>query len=139
MRWYRELPHMSDALMEAYGRTMGEAFANAARAMMSVMMDVRRVRGILEDRCEVEAADLQGLLYNWLECVLNKLQIDGNAFTRFSVDLDESKLRLSARMKGERYDPSRHGMGREVKAVTYHMMEVGRRGDLYYVRFLLDL
>ncbi|HEU16904.1 MAG TPA: archease [Nitrososphaeria archaeon] len=139
MRWYRELPHMSDALMEAYGRTMPEVFANAARAMMSIMLDVRRVRGALEERCEVQGYDVENLLYNWLECVLNKLQVDGNAFTRFRIDMDDRGTGLSAIMKGERYDPSRHGMGREVKAVTYHMMSVGRRDGLYYARFLLDL
>ncbi len=139
MRWYRELPHTSDALLEAYGRTLSEAFANAARAMMSVMLDVRMVSGLLEERCDVEGVDLENLLYNWLECVLNKLQVEGKAFARFAVDLDERGLRLSAVMKGERYNPLRHGVRREVKAVTYHMMSIGRRGDLYYVRFLLDL
>ncbi|MGC9116731.1 MAG: archease [Conexivisphaera sp.] len=139
MRWYRELPHASDALLEAYGRTLGEAFANAARAMMSVMMDIRRVRGELHDTCEAEGTDLENLLYNWLECVLNRLQIDGIAFVRFRVDLRESPPALRAEMRGERYDPTRHGMGRDVKAVTYHMMSIGRRGDLYYARFLLDL
>lgn len=139
MRWYRELPHTSDALMEAYGRTMPEVFANAARAMMSIMLDVRRVRGVLEERCEIQGDDLENLLYNWLECVLNKLQVEGNAFTRFRVDMDDRGTRLSAIMRGERYDPSRHGMGREVKAVTYHMMSMGRRDGLYYARFLLDL
>ena len=138
MRWYRELPHTSDALMEAYGRTVPEVFANAARAMMSVMLDVRRVRGVLEERCEVRGDDAENLLYNWLECVLNKLQVEGKAFTRFSVNM-EGDTGLSASMRGERYDPSRHGIGREVKAVTYHMMSIGRRDGLYYARFLLDL
>jgi len=139
MRRYRELPHTSDALMEAYGRTLPEAFANAARAMMSVMLDVRRVRGTLNGLCETGGTDMESLLYNWLECVLNEFQIGGRAFTRFHVDIDARSFALSATMKGEHYDPSRHGMGRDVKAVTYHSMSIGRRGDLYYARFLLDL
>jgi SHS2 domain-containing protein len=139
MRWYRELPHSSDALMEAYGRTLAEAFANAARAMMSVMLDVRRVRGSVEGSCELEGEDAEGLLYGWLECVLDRFQVERVAYARFSVDLDEGRWRLRASMRGEPYDPSRHGMGREVKAVTYHMMRVGECGGLRCVRFLLDL
>jgi SHS2 domain-containing protein len=139
MRWYRELPHSSDALMEAYGRTLAEAFANAARAMMSVMLDVRRVRGSVEGSCELEGEDAEGLLYGWLECVLDRFQVERVAYARFSVDLDEGRWRLRASMRGESYDPSRHGMGREVKAVTYHMMYVGECGGLRCVRFLLDL
>ncbi|MFP3137496.1 MAG: archease [Nitrososphaeria archaeon] len=139
MRWYRELPHSSDALMEAYGRTLAEAFANAARAMMSVMLDVRRVRGSVEGSCELEGEDAEGLLYGWLECVLDRFQVERVAYARFSVDLDEGRWRLRASMRGEHYDPSRHGMGREVKAVTYHMMYVGECGGLRCVRFLLDL
>lgn len=136
------MDYSSDAFLEAYGRSYEEAFANAARALLSLMLDIRRVssRG-LSDGCEVEGNDLENLLYNWLECILNRFSIDGRAYSRFDVKIEcgHGHYVLKANMKGERYDPQGHGIGREVKAVTYHEMNIYRKDDLYAVRFLLDL
>ena len=136
------MDYSSDALLEAYGRSYEEAFANAARAMLSLMLDIRRVSSRdLSDECEVEGMDLENLLYNWLECILNRFSIDGRAYSRFDVEIrgDHGHYVLKANMRGERYDPRRHGIGREVKGVTYHEMGLYRKDDLYVVRFLLDL
>lgn len=143
MRWYKHLTYSSDAFIEAYGRSLEEAFVNAARAMMSVMIDVRRVSSkAVRDSVDLEGFDLENLLYNWLEAVLNKFVIEKKVFSRYSVEInkEDGGYRLRATLKGEVYDPSKHGRRREVKGVTYHEMRIARRGDgLYVVRFLLDL
>jgi SHS2 domain-containing protein len=48
-------------------------------------------------------------------------------------------LRVLAEASGEKYDRHKHGTKVEVKAVTYHKMEVLRKDNSTILRFILDL
>jgi SHS2 domain-containing protein len=41
---YRFLDHMTDAIIEAYGSTLEEAFENAAKALCDTMIDLKTGR-----------------------------------------------------------------------------------------------
>ncbi|MCX6820862.1 MAG: archease, partial [Candidatus Aenigmarchaeota archaeon] len=40
---------------------------------------------------------------------------------------------------GEKTDPKKHEMRGEVKAVTYHKMEIGKDGEYYRVQVIFDV
>lgn len=142
-RGFRQLEHSGDAYMEAWGRTLEEAFESAALALFDVMADTASIRPIAEDRFEVEGRDLEELLYGWLEALLVKFDSDRRLYSEFEVRITPSGrdggYRLLGRALGEDYDPARHGPKMEVKAVTYHRMEVAQTPRGAVVRFLLDL
>ncbi len=48
-------------------------------------------------------------------------------------------FKLRARVRGEKYDRSKHGAKTEVKGVTYHLMTIEERAKETRVRFILDL
>ena len=48
-------------------------------------------------------------------------------YATFEVAVREAGLTATA--FGEPFDPARHGIGREVKAVTYHGLSVERQPD----------
>jgi SHS2 domain-containing protein len=85
--------------------------------------------------------DLQELLYTWLEFVMLKYDTERfiMPFSRVKVLKDGSGYSLTGSIGGEPFDAGRHRIKREVKAVTYHAMEVERTARGYVVRFLLDL
>jgi len=141
LRGYSFLEHISDALVEAYGSTLEEAFSNAAKGLVDTMVDIGAVKGRVENVFTVEGRDLEGLLYNWLETVLVKVTSEGLVFSDFRVEIKgvEGGYRLRGVGVGEPLDPVRHKSKTEVKAVTYHMMEVKAEGGMVTVRFLLDL
>ncbi|MEM2364829.1 MAG: archease [Candidatus Bathyarchaeia archaeon] len=140
---FRRLEHSGDAYIEAWGRTLEEAFEAAALALFDVMADTASIRPIAEDRFEVEGDDLEALLYGWLEALLVKFDVDHMLYSKFEVRISpmgpDGGYRLSGRALGEVYDPKRHMARMEVKAVTYHRMEILRSEDGAKVRFLLDL
>ncbi|MGE5572481.1 MAG: archease [Bacteroidota bacterium] len=66
-RPYEVLEHTADVGIRARGRTLEEAFANAALGMMSLVVpEPRRVLEREERQVRACAADLEGLLVGWL-------------------------------------------------------------------------
>ena len=51
---FRFLDHTSDAKFQAYGRTLEEAFANAAHGLFSIIADLRTVKEIESRRLELQ-------------------------------------------------------------------------------------
>lgn len=138
---YKFLPHTTDAYIEATGATLEEALGNAGLAFFDTICDLRSVSEEFIDLISVEGSDELGLLYNWLESLLLKFELEQKVYHRFQVSLisEPSGLRINAKAHGEIFDRKKHGAKVEVKAVTLHKMEVAKNGNLAMVRFILDL
>jgi SHS2 domain-containing protein len=136
------LEHVADAYVAAYGLSLSEAFQNAAFAMFELMTDTRKIEHRAKDEVTVEGFDEKALLYNWLEQLLLKFEIEGNVYSQFEISElvhNDKGWRLTAVVFGEAFDPAKHESRVEIKAVTYHQMEIDQKGDVYCLKFLLDL
>jgi len=137
------LEHTADLYIAAYGKTVEEAFANAAAAMFEGMIELDKVKPEIEESVNAEGHDEQALLYNWLEALLVKFDVAGTLYSRFKISPIEKTstgFKLKARIWGEPFDPKRHVSKVGVKAVTYHQMEILRhkKGGVT-VKFILDI
>lgn len=135
---YRILDHTADVGLEATGATLGEAFANAATGMYSIMVHLDHVWERAQRRVEVQADDVEGLLTAWLLELLFVTEVEGLVFRRFDVQ-QASPTRLLAIAHGEPLDAKRHPKGAVVKAVTRHGLEVRPFDGGYRVRVILDV
>ena len=136
------LDHTADVYVVAYGRNLEEAFENAALATMEVMTDIKKVKPETLMGTEVEARDLHGLLYNWLEELLIKFDTDRLLFSKIKILKIEESIEgfsLRAELWGEEFDPRRHPQKTGVKAVTYHLMDIGKIDGKVYLKFILDI
>ena len=68
------LEHTADVYVRAHGKTMEEAYENAALSMFETITDTEKVVPAQEDSLEVEAEDQYALLYNWLRGVAGKVR-----------------------------------------------------------------
>ena len=142
MKKFEFLEHTADAYIAAYGRSLAEAFENAALAMFETMTDTSKVEPKIEDEIEVEGFDEQSLLYNWLESLIVKFEMTGNLYSRFKItDIEKTDggFRLKAKVWGEQFNPEKHPQKVGIKAVTYHRMEIKKEPEKVTVKFLLDL
>jgi len=131
---------MTDAVIEANGRTLEEAFENAARGLNDTMIDIKTVRPNKEIKITASGHDLHSLLFEWLDKVMLLLVADGIVTSEFSVNIKQKGgYSLEGVAKGERLDLDRHRYKVEIKAVTYHEMKVAQEKGNATVRFLLDL
>lgn len=137
------LEHMADAYIAAYGRDLNEAFENAALAMFETMTRTSDVKHIIEEEVEVEGEDEQSLLYNWLEELLVRFEVENMLYSKFKVlKIEREKcggFKLKAKIYGEPFDPERHKQKVGIKAVTYHRMEIEEKPEGATVKFILDL
>ncbi|MCS7124850.1 MAG: archease [Candidatus Bathyarchaeota archaeon] len=139
---YTFLEHTADAYIAAYGKDLAEAFENAAVAMFDVMTTVEKVSPQVEDSVEVSGEDEHALLYNWLEELLVKAEVEGMLYSKFKIlelTRDNGAFRLKARIWGEKFSPEKHVQKVGVKAITYHQMEIIRDKDKATVKFILDI
>lgn len=138
---YRFLEHVTDALAEAWGNTLEDAFTQAGLALFETMLDAKTVRPILNEEIETIGHDEKELLYNYLEELLLLFEIKQFAVGTINVKSASTtpRLKLQAHVTGEPYDPLRHHGKVEVKGITYHLMEIEKRPEKTTVRFLLDL
>jgi len=132
---YRTLDHTADVMVEAFGDSLEECFANAAFALTDQIVEADKVRPLEEKEIVTEGQDHESMLYNFLSELLFVFDVNGLVFSEFSVRFQGGKV--VCRAKGERYDPERHEPKKEVKAITYHMMAVDPHKPL--VRVVFDI
>ena len=131
------LDHTADVGIIAYGADMGQAFANAARGLFSLITELDDVEEVTRRDIELTASDEESLLVGWLNELIYQFDTEGIIFKRFDIiQLDNTQLK--ARGYGEKIDSSRHTLKREVKAATYHMLEVVRNNGCR-VQVLFDI
>ena len=154
---YEFLPHTADVKFRAYGKTMEEAFSNAALALTAVITDPAKIEANVEKKIEVESEDEKALLYDFLEQFLILLDTEGfllNSVKELKIEKNETrkeqssfvsqkssisvKLKLKAVIVGdtelEKYETETH-----IKAVTYQEMEIKKEKDKVMVQVILDL
>ncbi|MCZ3366643.1 MULTISPECIES: archease [Methanobacterium] len=130
----------ADVGYKAYGNTLEEAFENAALAMFEVITDTSKIEHEIERKIEVESEDECALLYDWLSEFLVMLDVDFLIFSKFKVKIEkkEEGFSLKGTAWGEEFNPEIHESRAEVKAVTYHMMDV-KQDDGNMVQVILDI
>jgi protein archease len=138
---FRYIDHVSDAMVEAYGRTLGEAFAHSARALVNLVCNVSKVDPDKIVTIETTGFDRKSLLYNWLEKVLLVLLIDNIILAKFEVKIKrhKDKYYLFSTCKGDDFLRQKHEYKVEVKAITYHGMKITNIKGKVIIRFLVDL
>ncbi len=138
MKKYETFDHTADVGIRVFGRTVEEVFVNAAYALFDQWTDLRKVRKQISQEISVQGADREDLLIRWLGELLFLGESRGFLFKEFMVrSLDSTSLKAVAR--GEIFDPSRHRFRTEIKAVTYHRVEVKEVDGKWEARIIFDV
>ncbi len=129
----------ADICFKAYGKTLEEVFANAALAMFEVIIETENVESIVVKEIKVQGEDLKSLMFEWLNELLFYVDAEGLAFSKFDVRIDENQMRLSAKVSGEPIDQAKHVIKTDVKACTYHSMEIKQMDETWIAQVILDI
>ena len=139
---YKFLEHVTDALVEAWGHTLEEAFSQSGIALFETMIDTANVQPRLIEEIHTTGHDQKELLYNYLEELLLLFEVKQLAVGKISavsIAGDQQEMHREAEVSGEKFDRQKHNGRVEVKGITYHMMDINKVQDKVTVRFLLDL
>lgn len=125
-RWEHFI-HVADVGVRGFGRTMEQAFEQAAIAMTAVITEPDSVRPRRAVRITCAAPDPEILLVDWLNALVYEMATRGMLFGRFEVRVDDGKL--TAKVFGEPVDVARHHPAAEVKGATLSELEVACDAD----------
>lgn len=137
---YRILPHTADGKFQAYGRTLEEAFGNAALATASLMWDWSKVEPRAHHFVHLKGIDREQLLVKFLgetiylfetqQFLLGK--VDG-----LRIRPEFEGFSLEALLGGDTIS-DRYELYGEVKAVTYNDLKI-EECDGFTVQVVVDM
>jgi SHS2 domain-containing protein len=132
------IEHTADTGIRAYGTSISEVFINCALGMMSLIVDPGSVRPSSRVSLRAEGRDRESLLVCWLAEIIFQIEVGGWVFCEFGVS-ELSELHVEGWGLGEPLDLARHVVELEIKAATYHMLEVKDEGGCWTAQVILDV
>ena len=142
---FRFLDHTADIGVEVEGATLADLFRQGAAALLSLLTDHAAVTTSIAREIHIEGADPTDLWINYLREILYLFNGEG-FFVREVGELTfapsaagAAGFLLTAHCSGEIYDPRRHLLATEVKAVTYHHAEVTETPGGWRGVFIVDV
>ncbi len=130
---------MTDAFIEVTAESLEKAFETAGIAVVDTIIDIHSVQEKTEREIEIKTAELSDLLYSWLEEIIILTITDGFAAASFHVQITKSEqFLLNATVRGEELNFEKHCFKLEIKAPTFHLMEIKQEKPVV-MRFLLDI
>ena len=127
----------ADIGFRAYGKNLNEAFENAGLAIFNIISDTDDIDSTKEISFEITSEDNVSLLYDYLEELLFYHEVEFMLFSQFDVEIGEN-FHLKATISGEPIDWDKHERKTEIKAITFHKMEV-RLNDIVELQAIVDL
>ncbi len=135
MERYILIDHTADVMVKAFGDSLEECFGNAAFALFDQTVDLSTIGTSETIDIRVSGIDDEDRLDSFPSEMLFLEDADGLILKEFDVSFDGEDVICTAR--GETLDLSRHRIKSEVKAITYHMMEIDL--DIPSVTVLFDV
>jgi len=141
---WRTIEHTADLGLEVEAPSLEGLFVAGARGMSGVLLGVEEGGADCEAETPtqwrelaLEAQDREALFVDWLRELLYIQISEGLLFSAAEIG-ELGEIRLVARV-GFAPPAKASLVERELKGVTYHDLEVSRRGDGWFARVVFDL
>ncbi|MDA7981000.1 MAG: archease [Pirellulales bacterium] len=135
---YETFEHTADLGLRVSSETLEGLFVDAARGMFAMIVpELTSVELRQTVPVTLKADQSDYLLFDWLNELLYRFDAQRLLLAGFEVTLDENGL--SALAQGEVYDPLRHQLEHEVKAVTYHGLSLKETDKGWEAELIVDI
>lgn len=136
---YELVDHTADIGVQVSADSLPDLFATAVAGLYAVVGDVKaRDEVPQKTTIELSSDDHSTLLHDFLSELLFLLEVERQVLAGFEFErLDDHGLRVTA--DAARLDVERSDLLREVKAVTYHELDVSSDAGKWHAFFILDI
>jgi len=135
---YRLINHTADFGIHVFGKDPKDLFANAAFALFDMVTDISAVKGENKKKISVTGSDWPDLMVNWLRELLY-LWTGNEILLKLAKIQKITAYEITAIVFCDSYDPDRHVIKNEIKAVTYHQIQVARSPRDWQARIIFDV
>ncbi len=138
MEKFKVLDISGDVGIKAFGKSLEEAFINAAIGMYSLITNLDSIKEKKTINVSVGSPSDDGLLVSWLnELIFN---FDAYGFIGKKIEIKQfSDNRMVATVTGEEFDPERHEGKLLIKAATYHKLRIEKIDDMWEIDVIFDI
>ena len=132
------LEHTADLGIIVRGRNLRNLFEVAAKSMMYIMVKGKPADITKTFNLSVEGYDLADLMVRWLGEILYLFEGEHELVTGVEI-ISVSHSHLDATLETVSFDTNLHEILCEIKAVTFHQIEVVKKDDHWETRIIFDL
>ena len=132
------LDHTADLGIKVTGRDLRTLFEVAAKSMMYIMVKGKPADTTKTFNLSVEGLDLADLMVRWLGEILYLFEGEHELVTGVEIT-SVSHSHLDATLETVFFDTNLHEILCEIKAVTFHQIEVVKKDDHWETRIIFDL
>ena len=144
---FEYLDHTADIEFRAYGKTLKNAFENAAKAFSNSIVDIKTVSKQKEILIEKDSESIEALLFDFLSELLVKHETEHMIYRDFIIkslrrtaDLDgKSGWHITCKAFGEKLDLKKHEVDTYIKAITYSQMKIEKKNGGFVIQMVLDI
>jgi SHS2 domain-containing protein len=137
---YRFLPHTADGKFQAFGKTLEEAFGNAALAVASLVWDWEKIETKVRHFVHVRGIDREQVLVKFLGEIVYLFETKRFLLGRVDglrIRPEFASVSLEALLLGDVLTEN-HELHGDIKAVTYHELKIEECGG-FTVQVVVDL
>ena len=134
---YEFLEHTADVKFRAYGKSLEEAFENAALATFQVMTDVSKIEKKVNKKLTIKGNTAETILYNFLEELI--FLMDTESFLLAEVKVEFEYGVLNATLIGDYQKEFKYDVHTYIKAVTYNDLFVKEKENGWVIQVVHDI
>ena len=144
MKTYEIIEHTADIGIKVYGKNLEALFFNAARAMFEIMLEVVKKKPIFQKAehkkflLNKQGNNLEEVLVAWLSEILYLFSTEGLIMEKTDIERLDSKS-VQAELRGIIFNPDSYRIKTEIKAVTYHELEIKQTDHGYEAQVIFDV
>lgn len=138
MKRYEQIPHTADIAVKVYGKDLKGLFTNAAFGMFDIIADLDGMKSSVSIDVDLKAPSKEELLVSWLDELLYNFYTKDIIFFEFNISSINAG-QLVARAYGRHVGENRNRLKTEIKAATYHDLNIKESGEGYSVDIVFDV
>jgi SHS2 domain-containing protein len=135
---HREIDHTADLGFELWAETLEGLYAEGVAALGEICYDRAAVRPHERRELVIEGANLEERLVRWLQDVYLLLESE-LWLARQATDVATAGDEVRGVLWGEPFDAQRHTLHTEIKAITYHGLEIVHDDDRWRTTVVVDV
>ena len=138
---YEYFDTTADIGIKIESNTINEAFKASAKATLNLITDTEKIEENINKKVKITSEDEYALLYDWITELLILLDSENYMTKKCNIQItkENDEYKLEGTLAGDIYNTEKYSYKTEVKAITYHEMEIKIAPENVSIKFILDL
>lgn len=136
--FYRLLNHTADLGICINGSSLKKLFENAGKALLEQLVNIKQSSECKRLPISLSGTDHADLMVKWLSEILYIFNGENLVVEDIMVK-SVRENRINSILTFTPFTAAKHDLIREIKAVTYHQIEVKKKKNLWSARVIFDL